>query len=994
MILTKLKINSLLIALHLLCCSAVIAQQDTLYKAIQSHEFDLAEQMILNGEDIHIVDKNGANALLWACRKGNLKLVKLLVEHGADLYPDGAIYNDSKNWLWGSVTAAAVAANSLEIIKYLIEEQNFPIDEKAYSIRAGKRVGSTTLRWALRIQNSPKADSDRTKIIDYLLEKGAEVTTTRKELALYRRDQGRFSEAIALLKEEIEIPSKKGNFWTMYMHYELAATYRIMGSYSQAISIYLNIIDYYEKIEDFHGQIYIAAVNRLGVTYREIGDYEKAEYYLSRSAQLYKERLGDKHRDYLINAHSLATLYREQGKYRQELDLLVELTPSLQQTIGLSDERLRTDSIHYYNCLYDIASNPEYQKQNSSVIEQLKETASFYRSRKSKVDYADNLKSIGRYYANQDRYQQAHSYYKEALTIVGDLYAPSQKYNRNWQIEMAQVEEKNGDIDSSSKRFAAVNKQTKIYIQNLFSNFSEREQQAMSQKEISFFDKLKSYHYRHHQFSEEIFDNELFLRGLLLRNKQHLVNQLRKSDNTAILAKYEQWLSLKKLVTTQLTLPINKIIPNLEELKLEMEALESELARSSALFSKQQTLPTWTSIRDHLKEGEAAIQVTHFKYHEPFRKTDSIFYIAQIIQPNISAPISVFLCEEKELKKLLKYPNKKKNHSNEGQLLASRGIVPKGKKQVGLESIWKKLLPYLTNTHTLFISNSGIFNELNIGATPIEEDQLVIDKFQLHQYLNLSKILYKDTTVSYNNNYLLIGGVDYNSTKISQKSSEVIKGWDFLKGTQKEVRSIYKMIQKTDAEVQLLEQQSATEDSLKSLLSKSISPKSIHIATHGFFFPKVIQDSNIYERRLPFAIAKDPMIRSGLILANANYTWSGQTMITDEEDGILTAKEVADLHLENTELVILSACQTGLGDLEGNEGVYGLQRGFKQAGARYLILSLWEVPDKETAWFMETFYEYYLEQEMPIRAAFNATQQAMRIQYDNPYQWAGFVLIE
>ena len=112
------------------------------------------------------------------------------------------------------------------------------------------------------------------------------------------------------------------------------------------------------------------------------------------------------------------------------------------------------------------------------------------------------------------------------------------------------------------------------------------------------------------------------------------------------------------------------------------------------------------------------------------------------------------------------------------------------------------------------------------------------------------------------------------------------------------------------------------------------------------------------------------------------------------EDGILTAKEVSDMNLMNTELVVLSACQSGLGDVKGSEGVEGLQRGFKMAGVRYIIMSLWQVPDKETTEFMETFYDNWLG-GLDIHEAFRNTQITMKNKYkDDPFKWAGFVLME
>lgn len=131
-------------------------------------------------------------------------------------------------------------------------------------------------------------------------------------------------------------------------------------------------------------------------------------------------------------------------------------------------------------------------------------------------------------------------------------------------------------------------------------------------------------------------------------------------------------------------------------------------------------------------------------------------------------------------------------------------------------------------------------------------------------------------------------------------------------------------------------------------------------------------------------------MRSGLALAGANDARS--RIRSEGEDGVLTAAEVATIDMRNTDLVVLSAWETGLGDIKGSEGVYGLQRSFKMAGVKYLIMSLWQVPDKETAEFMTKFYKR-LAKINEIKGSFNSTQKEMREKYD-PYYWAAFVLVE
>jgi CHAT domain-containing protein len=140
-----------------------------------------------------------------------------------------------------------------------------------------------------------------------------------------------------------------------------------------------------------------------------------------------------------------------------------------------------------------------------------------------------------------------------------------------------------------------------------------------------------------------------------------------------------------------------------------------------------------------------------------------------------------------------------------------------------------------------------------------------------------------------------------------------------------------------------------------------------------------------------FVRNQNPLMRSGLVFAGVNDFWSGAKSVKDD-DGVLTALEVINIDLRQTQLVVMSACETGLGDIAGSEGVYGLQRAFKMAGTNFLIMSLWQVPDKETSEFMQTFYTLLLENR-DLQKAFSETQAEMRQKY-NPFFWAAFVLLE
>ena len=183
-------------------------------------------------------------------------------------------------------------------------------------------------------------------------------------------------------------------------------------------------------------------------------------------------------------------------------------------------------------------------------------------------------------------------------------------------------------------------------------------------------------------------------------------------------------------------------------------------------------------------------------------------------------------------------------------------------------------------------------------------------------------------------------------------------------------------------------------------LLENDAPSILHISTHGFYFgddKKSKINIKLIDEKVKFAHSDNPLLRSGFILAGGNAAFQGKILPEGVEDGVLTALEISRLNFFKTKLVVLSACQTGLGDVKGNEGVYGLQRAFKMAGAEYLLFSLWEVPDYQTRELMTSFYKNWLS-GMEIRIAFKKAQNQMKTKYAGvegaAFAWAAFVLMK
>jgi CHAT domain-containing protein len=192
---------------------------------------------------------------------------------------------------------------------------------------------------------------------------------------------------------------------------------------------------------------------------------------------------------------------------------------------------------------------------------------------------------------------------------------------------------------------------------------------------------------------------------------------------------------------------------------------------------------------------------------------------------------------------------------------------------------------------------------------------------------------------------------------------------------------------------------------LEAEIKSYTSPNILHIATHGFFLPnqKNLDNNTANITNLgkiePKALARlsadhqldNPMLRSGLALAGVNTWLKNRPLIKEAEDGILTAEDVAGWNLSNTELVVLSACETGLGDIVTGEGVFGLRRAFVLAGAQTLVMSLWKVPDEQTKELMVDFYKRLLKEGKPRAEALREAQLAMKEKYPDPYYWGAFI---
>jgi CHAT domain-containing protein len=281
-----------------------------------------------------------------------------------------------------------------------------------------------------------------------------------------------------------------------------------------------------------------------------------------------------------------------------------------------------------------------------------------------------------------------------------------------------------------------------------------------------------------------------------------------------------------------------------------------------------------------------------------------------------------------------------------------------------------KALPKKQKLNRVYFSPDGVYNQINLNTLfDPKSGKHLIDQVEIHQLTNTKELLKPLTKESNSFKHAVLFGNP--AFTLSNNTNQEL--FTELPGTEREVNAIHDLLKSNKWSVELYKGNTANESQIKSISKASI----LHLATHGFF-----TDSENTSNSLVWML-----INSGIALAGAN-----QPKLLDYEDGILTAYEAVNLNLDQTRLVVLSACETGLGEFYPGEGVYGLRLALTAAGVSNIMMSLWKVDDTATQELMVSFYQEWLRKPENMRQAFRSAQQQMREKYTHPFYWGAFVL--
>lgn len=320
-----------------------------------------------------------------------------------------------------------------------------------------------------------------------------------------------------------------------------------------------------------------------------------------------------------------------------------------------------------------------------------------------------------------------------------------------------------------------------------------------------------------------------------------------------------------------------------------------------------------------------------------------------------------------------------------------------------IKLLWSPLKEHITEGSTVYYVPSQMLFQVCLESLPLEDGTLLGDHYHFVR-LSSARELVRDRNKFNATSAVLYGGLQYDlepevmaenakqydlSSLMVMRGSDIVRGdsiFRALPGSKVEVERISEILNRSKFEVTPYTGVNGTEESFLNMHGKS--PRILHLATHGFYYTPIEAEEVDYLKGY-----SDAMSLSGLIMSGGNYAWRGKELPAGTLGGILTANNIARLDLSNTDMVVLSACQTGQGNATA-EGLYGLQRAFKKAGVGTMVMTLWSVSDKVATEFMIKFYESLVENDWDKHKAFEQTKSYIRTQHPDPYHWAAFVMLD
>ena len=825
------------------------------------------------------------------------------------------------------------------------------------------------------------------------------IGTINAGLGRIEAGKGNYSKAEKLLNESASVLEK--SVGTLDINYsntinDLGNLYKDAGDYGKSENYLKQAAEIRKKVLGEKSSLYGVSLNNLGSLYEQIGDFDKAATYYENAIANWRQSLGDNHPLIATGTNNLAGLFVKYGGFEQAIKLYAVALTIAEKVYGQKHEKYITTLSNIGNLYRQMNKPDEAEKYLAKSVALGKETLG-----ENNLHYIFSTNNLGLVKMDKKQYTESEKLMLQALNSSTATLGSKHKYTNTLLFNLGMLYSKQQNTEKAGNYLRQSLSITLDRVDKVFPALNDKDKTnfyATVESDFEYFNFFAAENIgRSPSLAGDMFNYAIATKALLLNTSNKIKKRILSSGDVALIELYQEWRSKKnKLAQVWQMSNVEKTKAGVDENALENEvnALEQKLSTSSELFaeSKEQKRYTWKDIQKNLKPDEAAIEIMRFRRFS-FEFTDTVYYAAIIIKPGLTAPELVLFRNGNHLEKRAAkvYKNSIENYIYDTMSYAA---------------YWKPIASKLKNVSKVFVSPDGIFNQININSllNPVSKKYL-IEELQIRQVTNTKDILALPKREAIRN-AIMLGFPDYKSYPVdrfqinnvpdelplsdSVKRSFTNSAISPLPGTLSEVTAVADVFKARNIETQIVTGLRANE----SFLKKVESPSVLHIATHGFFLsdPKSEKEGG-RGAFLGFDLAKvdeNPLLRSGILLAGAEKTFSGEK--PPAEDGVLSAYEAMTLNLDATQLVVLSACETGLGEVKNGEGVYGFQRALIIAGAEAVVMSLWKVSDQVTQELMIEFYKYWTDNRTK-REAFLLAQNKIRQAHPEPYYWAPFVMI-
>lgn len=770
---------------------------------------------------------------------------------------------------------------------------------------------------------------------------------------------GNYIEAIRISEQALSIDKQENNINAYAISLHNHAIYlSVLGDKEKADSLCKVAITI---ISPNDSATYSSVLNTLAVCEANLGNYEEAVNIMEHVLKIQQSFFIENGIEYAKSLHNLAYYYSLMGNNKKALNLYT-------QAMNIKERSISHTNYYYFSSLLGIA---ECQSKTGKLEENI--------IRRCKRAIAEQEKTLGK----------KHPVLALSLESLTECFLLAG--NRN-------------DLSNYSHQTANI---LNNIITNYFRDLTSIERERFWNKYKDWYTtKLNKYTYFYptDTLCMSAYNGALVSKGILLNSEIEMRKLIHESGDTIADYLYNEIRINNMMLQRLYEKPVAERLLNTDSLENIVKKLEKQLIKRSKIFGDytKNLRIDWKDVMDKLGEKDIAIEFCSFPQSE-----DSTMYMALVLSKGMDCPKMIPLFEEKQIKK---QKDKYSNHET-------------------ARLVWEPLKEHLNKSRNVYFGPTGELYNIAIENIPHwNDDCLMSEKWNLFRLSSTRELaVIKDNSaikkasvyggISYNTetNVLINDTVEYGKQRKDfvgmyelADSINIRGGVNYLPSTKTEAEQVNKELKQKHIASSLRMGTLATEGSFKDLSGKRMNL--LHIATHGFYWTKTKAKLMnklsflLHSNNPPRYIEDKAMNRSGLLFAGANNVLSGKKLPDGVNDGILTASEIAHLDLRGLDLVVLSACQTGLGEITG-DGVFGLQRGFKKAGANSILMTLWEVADKATSLFMTEFYKAFMS-GMSKQEAVTAAQKYVRdyesISEDNtithPYQdpkfWAGFILLD